>query len=147
MSCYKEYECTKGDSASFGWNPQVAGSIVQGQVVPFNQVITNASKHCCDRAIELNQGTGEIFVKNEGVYLITLDANVTLGANEILTITDGNGKTLDILLDTDGSGTRILFVKNKSIIKVINTHVTPIPYTVGTDLSQSIVAITIVKVK
>lgn len=139
--------CSRGKCACFGWNPQVAGSIVQGQVVPFNQVITNASKECCDYDIKLNVGTGEIFVKEEGVYLITVDANVTLAVDEILTLTDGNGKSIDLPLYTDGSATRCMFVKCNSIVKLTNIHTTPIPYVVGTDLGQSIISITITKLQ
>jgi len=139
--------CQKGICASFGWNPQIAGSIVQGQTVPFNQVITNASKNCCDLDIKLNVGTGEIFIKDEGVYLINVDANVTLAVDEILTLTDGNGKSIDIPLYTNGSASRCMFVKCNSIVKLTNIHTTQIPYTIGTDLSEPIVAITIVKLQ
>lgn len=139
--------CDRGICASFGFSPQVAGSIVQGQVVPFNQVITNASKNCCDHDIKLNVGTGEIFVREEGVYLISVDANVTLAVDEILTLSDGNGKTIDIPLYSDGSATRCMFVKCNSIVKLANTHTTAIPYVVGADLSQSIIAITITKLQ
>lgn len=139
--------CDRGICASFGWNPPASGSIVQGQTVPFNQVITNASRECCDYDIKLNVGTGEIFVKDEGVYLISVDANVTLAVDEILTLTDGNGKSIDLPLYTDGSATRVMFVKCNSIVKLTNIHVTPIPFVVGTDLSEPIVAITIVRLQ
>ena len=132
-----------GINASFGFTRDTAGVIAEGQVVPFNQVISNDSEICgCKRAIELNINTGEIFIKKSASYLITLDGTITPTTDAYLTLTGSNGKTIDIPLFTTGAGTRVMFLK-KGIFKIQNNYKTAVPYVVGTVIPTTVIAVTI----
>jgi hypothetical protein len=138
------YEGGDGINATFGFNSPIAGSIVPGAKVAFNQIITNDSKVGCENLIHLDVGTGDIRIKKSASYLIALTGSLlTAGAGEILSLVDGNGKQIPIQLDTLTAGTVTMFLKAGTILSVQNTGVPAIPYTVSTNtaLPQVLIAI------
>jgi hypothetical protein len=148
MSCYNNFkECTKGDSATFGYAPAAAATFATGIALPFNQVISNASKHCCDFSIRLNVGTGDIFIKEAGIYEFAVHVDTTPAINTAVSIVTGNGESAYISLYNGISGTVTLPVKCNSVVKLVNTGTVAITLTPGTNLSIPLVELTIIKVK
>ena len=131
--------------ATFGYAPQAVNTIAAGGFIPYNVVVENLSKRCCDHDIKLNVGSGDIFIREAGKYQIAVRLDVPSVADTYIEVTTGNGATARAsIYSLAGEMVFDLFVKRDSVVKVVVGGTGPIVFTPGTDTSipMSVIAIT-----
>lgn len=144
---YREKCGRKGIAATFGYAPAAVNTIATGGLIPFNVVLENLSKHCCEHDIRLNTGSGNIFIREAGKYQIAVRLDVPSVADTYIEVTTGNGEDArGSIYNIAGELVFDLYVKCDSVIKVVVGGTGPVVFTPGADISIPMAIIAITKI-
>ena len=147
MNRFENRVCRFVPCASFGYAPQAVNTIDAGGVVPFNTVIQNLSTCDCKRFIDLNTGTGNIFIKERGKYNVTVRLDVPAVADTWIILETGNGEDpTATIYNVAGDMSWDVKIKEDSVIKVVVGGTGPIVFTPAATTTPNMALITITKI-
>ena len=135
-------------AAVFGYAPQAVNVVLPGQNIPYGNIVCNTSERCRGRHIELKIGTGDIYIRDAGLYAISVLVDVPPAVGQYVTIDTGNGLSVDVsLYNGTGGNTVFLPVRANSVLKVVVRGLAAgITFTPGTNTSIPLSTIAIAKV-